>query len=592
MKKTISINLGGRIFYVEEDAFQKLDSYLNSVKTHFAGYPDHADIVADMESRMAEQLADKKTGDSISLSDVENVIKIMGRVEDFGDAGQASPQAEQPQNPLKSKKLYRNTDDVIIAGVCSGIAAYFGVDTTIIRLIFFASIFFGGFGIFLYIILWIVAPEAVTAADKIQMSGRAVNLSSLEQMAKEKVAELKKNDTAKKAISLPGKIIRGIFTAIRAVFKVIIPLIFRLIGLGIVLGVVLALLALVFIFVNLIFNINSPYIDFPIREFISGWSYYALIFAGFFVAFIPALLILLAGTSLLSLKNNLNKIFTFSLMAIWAAAIITAGTLGLRLAPEIQAKMDASPQFKSVQESYDVKDFSSLKASGAEKILLTQGNTFSVTASGRQIDLERLDISVKDGVLNVEAKRGKKICLFCGFSSPGLEIIMPRLDNIEAGGAVRIEGRSFSNPGMDIELSGASRILLENISVGTLAATLDGASKMEISGTTTELRLSLDGASRFNGEGFLGKTATVSAQGASTARVNLSDSLTAKAGGASRIYYFGSAQVTKYPGGSSRIIPGSPEIFNSSADSDWELETPEITPPAPQEPPAPTSTPI
>jgi len=90
------------------------------------------------------------------------------------------PPHEELEEDKGVKKLFRNSEDRVLGGVSSGIAAYFGTDPTVIRLLFVLSIFLGGAGIILYIILWIITPEARTITEKMQMQGEPVTLSNIE----------------------------------------------------------------------------------------------------------------------------------------------------------------------------------------------------------------------------------------------------------------------------------------------------------------------------------------------------------------------------------------------------------------------------
>jgi len=190
MKKTIPITIAGSLFYIEEDAYDKLSKYLESIKKHFSSSPESFEIVSDIESRIAEQfLENKKNNEKIvTLKEVEDLIKTMGNVEDFNDQ-ENSGDDKQKEGSGKNveKKLFRDPDDLIIAGVSSGIAAYLGIDSVLVRLIFVLTIFFGGTGILVYIILWIVMPMAKTSTDKLQMRGEPVTINSVNQMVRIKL---------------------------------------------------------------------------------------------------------------------------------------------------------------------------------------------------------------------------------------------------------------------------------------------------------------------------------------------------------------------------------------------------------------------
>ena len=169
MKKIININLSGRVIPIEDSAYEKLQGYIESLRRYFANEEGRDEIINDIESRIAELMNEKirKGAGSVTDADVEEIIVSMGRVEDFeaeeketaAETVQPGAQQNYTYTEKKSKRLYRDTNDKFIGGVCSGIAAYLNVDPAIVRILF-AIITFGGFGFgFLaYIILWIVLP--------------------------------------------------------------------------------------------------------------------------------------------------------------------------------------------------------------------------------------------------------------------------------------------------------------------------------------------------------------------------------------------------------------------------------------------------
>jgi phage shock protein PspC (stress-responsive transcriptional regulator) len=175
MKKIININLSGRVVPIEDSAYEKLQEYIESLRRYFANEEGRDEIINDIESRIAELMSEKvrKGADSITDEDVNEIANSMGRPEDFegeeikeqsyassASSTGSSQQSTQPQDaPKQKRRLYRDTSDKFIGGVCSGIAAYLNVDPTIVRILF-AIITFGGFGlgIMAYIIMWIVLP--------------------------------------------------------------------------------------------------------------------------------------------------------------------------------------------------------------------------------------------------------------------------------------------------------------------------------------------------------------------------------------------------------------------------------------------------
>lgn len=216
MNKTISITLNGIIFNLEEDAYEELKEYLDDIRDHFRDNGEGDEILADIEASIAEKFTSKitKARQAITKKELDKILKILGDVRDITEdeiVGSGKKESEgrkkDKEAPYKTgKKLYRNPDDVVIAGVCSGLAAFFGIDSVIVRLIFAFSIFFGGFGIIAYIILWAVMPLAKTSAQKLEMEGAMVTLKKIEETVKEKSEKIRKkakDGDYKKAASAP-----------------------------------------------------------------------------------------------------------------------------------------------------------------------------------------------------------------------------------------------------------------------------------------------------------------------------------------------------------------------------------------------------
>ncbi len=192
MNKTLTINLGGIVFHIDEDAYLVLNEYLNSLKKYFGDGEGSAEIRADIESRIAEILAGKRTETSqvITLAEVNEVIAIMGKPVDIDPDGNPETDGEDPGAGKGAKRFFRDPGEKIIAGVCSGIAAYFHLDPVWIRLIFIVFLAAGGSGILLYLVLWIVIPEAKTTSDRLEMHGKKITVPNLQRSMREEVSEL------------------------------------------------------------------------------------------------------------------------------------------------------------------------------------------------------------------------------------------------------------------------------------------------------------------------------------------------------------------------------------------------------------------
>ena len=192
MKITVSINLGGYSFNIDEDAYAELKRYLKNLELHFAGEESSSEILSDIESRMAELFRSKLTTykQVITIEDVRQVISVMGTPEDISD--NEGPTARDKFSSPGYHRMYRDTDHRVIGGVCAGIAAYWNIELWLVRVIFFVLAMMG-VGILIYLILYIVLPEAKTTAEKIAMKGNPVNIHNIKDSVKQEFDTVRKN---------------------------------------------------------------------------------------------------------------------------------------------------------------------------------------------------------------------------------------------------------------------------------------------------------------------------------------------------------------------------------------------------------------
>lgn len=179
MKKTVQVNLSGQVFTLDDDAYDRISLYLKQIERLYASSPGKDEILQDIEVRIAELLTDRLGENKmvVNLADVEAVIEIMGRPEQFDE--DQSNEDQQEYTFYQGSRLYRDPDDKVVGGVCSGVGYYFGVDPIFIRLAFVVGVVFFGTGILLYLILMVIIPEARTAEEKWRMRGEPVNIGSI-----------------------------------------------------------------------------------------------------------------------------------------------------------------------------------------------------------------------------------------------------------------------------------------------------------------------------------------------------------------------------------------------------------------------------
>ncbi len=193
MKITVSINLGGYSFNIDEDAYSELKRYLKNLEIHFAGEESSSEILSDIEARISELFRARLTSykQVITLEDVRYAISILGNPEDFSDEEEASSKARFSSPGYH--RMYRDPDRRIIGGVCAGMGAYWSIDPWVMRIIFIAISLAGGLGILIYLILYIVLPEAKTTSQKIEMKGEPVNIKNITDAVKNEFDTVRKN---------------------------------------------------------------------------------------------------------------------------------------------------------------------------------------------------------------------------------------------------------------------------------------------------------------------------------------------------------------------------------------------------------------
>ncbi|MFY8069635.1 MAG: PspC domain-containing protein [Flavobacterium sp.] len=346
MNKTISINLGGFFFHIDEDAYQKLSRYFDAVKRSLS--PDGRDeIMKDIESRIAELFQERIQNDKqvIGLVEIDAVIGIMGQPEDYKIDEETTISSSTNTFNSKStiKKLYRDKENCIISGVASGFGHYLNIDPVWIRLLF-VIIVVAGFGspILIYLILIVIIPEAVTTSQKLEMKGEDVTISNIERKVREGIDELtnkigsidhqKIANNTREGINKTGNVLSSFFS-------IVFSIITKIIGGIIVLFSSISLVAFCIAGIIMIFSTNMPdkfllnHIETPIGLETPMWIQGILVL---FVFGIPFFFLLILGLKLL--VNNLKSIGNIAKYTLLATWIIAAGisiSLGINEATQL-----------------------------------------------------------------------------------------------------------------------------------------------------------------------------------------------------------------------------------------------------------------
>jgi len=275
MKKTLSVNLGGSVFHIDEDAYSELMDYLQDVKKHLGEDASSEEVLNDIEQRINELFSQWMQGqrEVVTSADVQKVIGILGRPEQFNDEEeQSAERSDQKKESTTGRseerggqhqRLYRDPENAILGGVCSGLGFYLKVSPVLLRILFFLLVWFGGTGLFVYLVCWIIMPEAKTASQRLEMQGEDVNIGNIEKKIREeseKVKErvdgyVKSNQFQKNVHSVSN----GFVEVLRVIFKIFFAFIAGVIGLA----ALFALIVLVTVLIALVtgsFSFLIPWI--------------------------------------------------------------------------------------------------------------------------------------------------------------------------------------------------------------------------------------------------------------------------------------------------------------------------------------------
>jgi len=347
MKKTVNINLAGTFFHIDEDAFAKLSRYLEAVKKSISDPVGGDEIIQDIEARIAELFSEKLEINTqvISTRELDAIIEIMGQPEDYimdEDATQTnSATGNQTKGETTSnKQLFRDSDNKFIAGVCSGLSHYLGLEVIWVRLFWiFLSFVTTGFGVIAYLLFWILVPGAQTTSEKLKMTGEPINISNIEKKFNEGYQKVSQNIKNVDYDKYGEKIKKGsatFFDSLGAILSTVFKIGIKLFGLLIVIA---GLLGLISILIGM-----TVFGTFGIYDTGAGMDIYQLVDTTNTPIWIVTLIItLIAGIPLLILFilglkimfPNIRSIGTpvkITLTILWIAAISILVILGARQA--------------------------------------------------------------------------------------------------------------------------------------------------------------------------------------------------------------------------------------------------------------------
>jgi len=337
MKKVININIGSVVFVIEQEAYDILVAYLESIKQSISDNDDASEIVGDIESAIAEKFLVRKRSEKFAVTsdDVSEVITELGSPADFGEgADEIHSEPTEPNSEIK-KRLYRDAEDAVIGGVASGLARYFDIDPVFVRILFAVSIFFNGIGVVAYLLLWLIVPAAETTAQKYAMRGEKVTVIQITERVKKKIDEVD-TDTLKKSARNTWGGLRPVFVKLFAVLGILaraLLSIFRYaLGFGLLFGSALSLAGLISMY-SIILLSDKTFIPADAQTaldiMLSNSLGIVAISSSFVMMLIPLLALMLVGRSFVAKRNLFTVSKSITVAVVWIVAAVLAGTTSI-----------------------------------------------------------------------------------------------------------------------------------------------------------------------------------------------------------------------------------------------------------------------
>jgi phage shock protein PspC (stress-responsive transcriptional regulator) len=340
MKKTLTVNIAGFVFNMEEDAYRILDEYLKAIVVRITPKEEAEEVIRDVESRIAELFKGKISAQKevITFAEVEEIKLQMGSPSDFAmqDDEPVSISSGNNEESVIEKRMFRDTENAKLGGVCSGLGAYLGIDPTIIRIVFVLMVVLGGSGIFIYLILLFVVPEAKTTTDKLKMKGAPININNIKDhinVLKNDLTEKAKKSNFKEAFNDTVNNLPPLINQAFGWLKKVVGFVFIILG---VFG--LFALSSVLLGENGFLPISNDGLSFGLSEGITllygqGIIYGLTFFSVLTTLYIPLILFILWGVKLLFTISGSLKPISLILSIFWFVGIgiltLTSISLGL-----------------------------------------------------------------------------------------------------------------------------------------------------------------------------------------------------------------------------------------------------------------------
>jgi phage shock protein PspC (stress-responsive transcriptional regulator) len=421
MNEITRIHLGRQAFTIAVDAQKTLQAYLDAIKKQAGENSD--DVIKEVELRMAELLAERGvTSDKVVLmEDIQFLKDQLGSPKDFKE--DREDESADQADASATKRLFRDTDNAMIAGVAAGLANYFKIDVLLVRVLFIIGALAGGWGILLYIALWLLVPETKSSSDRLQMLGKAVTAQNL----KEIVDRADFQGAAHRAGGTVSRLLNSVFKTF-----------FKIVGIAFIIAGLAGLFGLIVAASYIVMHNGQVFQDsfFPV-----GHTETLLLVTGFILAGIIALLLVLAGLGEVRRKWPIPSWMTGIILGIFFIGLAIGIALAADAAPKVRQRYHAEQHSAKIEIRQPFTEID-IKGNKARYFYdQSDKNEVDINYLG-SADISTIKIKVVDQKLTIDTSAfpGQDCSVFClspltviihstGFYpvnlEPGIQVTMP-----------------------------------------------------------------------------------------------------------------------------------------------------------------------
>lgn len=537
MKKTLTVNLNNTVYHIDSDAYELLHQYLNDVESRLSS-DEKKDVMADIEARVSELFSEKlqKGKNVINIEDVEEVINILGKPNQYSEEGaedgsQESAQTPPPPGTKGKKKYYRDVDNAVLGGVAAGLAALLGWDVVLVRVLMVLVIFLGyGTLIPIYLIVWLIAPAAVTVAQKLEMQGESVTAERI----KSEINNMKtyvESDKFRENASTVGSKLGEVF---RTIFKVIFGFVGAIMGFVgfVMLGVLLLLLSFLIFEPSMLTGFTPELSMFTPEKLV------LMVIALVFIVGIPIFMLIYWAIKIISGKPSKTGALSTILGVIWFLSIFLFAGLAAKTAFTLTKGDFENFEFywndnyeSEVTEARIVEPFTGIEIAGNIELEIVQDTLNSLVIKTAPSIMSNIRSEVENGVLKIYTNKFH-------INRDVKALVSARVINsITASGVsrVRTDGK-INTDNLTLDVSGASSVRMKTFVSQDLVVDVTGLSNVELEGVAYSIRSNTTGTTHLDATELAVKNGTFTGSGTSQIDASVSDSLVVDVTGATSFY--------------------------------------------------------